>query len=62
MSRAAIMGVGSAGIMLTSCGGHWWQRKLRTTYTYSDARVQVAQDRYALAETFCTGKIGHSRP
>ena len=27
-----------------------WQRKLRTAYTYSDARVQVAQDRYALGE------------
>ena len=32
--------------------GHRWQRKLRTAYTYSDARVQVAQDRYALGETF----------
>ena len=47
------MGVGSADIILTSCvRGHRWQRKLRTTYIYSGARVQVAQDRYALGEAF----------
>ena len=31
-------------------------------YTYSDARVQVTQGRYALREPFTTRQIGHSRP
>ena len=55
--------VGSGGIILTSCVVRALAaRELRTTYTHSGARVQVAQDRYAPGEHFCTGKIGHSGP
>ena len=62
------MGVGSvdiiaADMIATSYGaGTGGSGSCAPAYTYSDARVQVTQDRYAFREPFTTRQIGHSGP